>query len=166
MELILMRHADTESGASYAEDSLRPLTKNGQNIQRLVGANMRKLNIRPDIVLCSPRLRAQQTAEITVDELEVDPVIEIEQILDGGYAVDQLLNVLSRRMRLLEPSSDCAILCVGHAPDMGIWMDALLDADSNPDNRFKTGSFAHLVFEGGPTLSGAKLKGFYRADTL
>ncbi len=95
MELILMRHAETESGASYAEDSLRPLTENGRNIQSLVGQNMRNLNIHPDLVLCSPRLRAQQTAEITVDELEVDPVIEIEQTLDGGYSVEQLLIMFS-----------------------------------------------------------------------
>jgi len=160
MELILMRHAETESGASYAKDSLRPLTENGRNTQRLVGHNMCKLNIRPDIVLCSPRLRAQQTAEITVDELEVDPVIETEQILDGGYAVDQLLNILSKRMSGL--SSDCTILCVGHVPDMGIWMEALLGTES--DNKFKTSSFAHLIFEGAPVLGGGKLKWFYRAD--
>ena len=157
-----MRHAETESGASYAEDSLRPLTENGRNTQRRVGQNMRKLNVRPDIVLCSPRLRAQQTAEVTVDEFDVDPVIETEQMLDGGYPVDQLLNILSKRVSGL--SSDCVILCVGHVPDMGIWMDALLEVGS--DNKFKTSSFAHLVFDGAPALGEGKLKGFYRADML
>lgn len=164
MELILMRHAETESGASYAEDSLRPLTEHGRNTQRRVGQNMCKLDIRPDIVLCSPRLRAQQTAELTVDGLEVDPVIETEQILDGGYAVDQLLNILSKRISGL--SLDCTILCVGHVPDMGIWMNALLGIDSDSDNKFRTSSFARLVFEGAPGLGAGELKGFYRADML
>ena len=162
MELILMRHAETESGASYAEDSLRPLTENGRNIQRLVGQNMRKLGIRPDIVLCSPRLRAQQTAEFTVDELEVGPVIETEQVLDGGYSTEYLLDLLSKRIVGLP--SDCTILCVGHVPDMGIWMDALLRDGS--DNKFKTSSFARLVFDGTPALGKGQLKGFYRADRL
>lgn len=170
MELILMRHAETESGASYAEDSLRPLTENGRNTHRLVGQNMRKLNIRPDIVLCSPRLRAQQTAELTIEELEVDPPIETEQMLDGGYSVDQLLNILSKRM--LGLSSDCTILCVGHVPDMGLWMNALLSVDagsdsgSGSDNKFKTSSFAHLVFDDIPVLGAGKLKEFCRADML
>lgn len=168
MELILMRHAETESGASYAEDSLRPLIENGRNTQRLVGQNMCKLNIRPDAVLCSPRLRAQQTAEITVDELEVDPVIETEQILDGSYSTEHLLNLLSKRMSGLP--SDCTILCVGHVPDMGIWMDALLrdacDLSAGSDSKFKTSSFAHLVFDGAPVLGKGELEGFYRADML
>ena len=159
-----MRHAETESGASYAEDSLRPLTENGRNTQRLVGQNMRKLNICPDIVLCSPRLRAQQTAEITVDELGFDHAIETEQTLDGGYSIDQLLKILSKIMSGL--SSDCTILCVGHEPDMGAWMNALLriDSDTSPDYKFKTSSFAHLVFDGVPVLGEGMLKGFYRAD--
>lgn len=164
MELILMRHAETESGASYEEDSLRPLTANGKSIQRLVAQNMHQLNIRPDVILCSPRLRAQQTAEITLGQFDVDPVIETVQILDGGYAVDQLINLLIEKVSKYSPRS--TILCVGHVPDMGIWMDSFLGADADPANKFKTSSFAHLVFEGEPEPGNAKLKGFYRADAL
>lgn len=153
-----MRHAETESGASYADDSLRPLTENGRNTQRLVGQNMSKLNIRPAVVLCSPRLRAQQTAEITVEGLDVDVAVEVVQVLDGGNSVEQLIGQLSKY------STESAIMCVGHVPDMGIWMEAFLGENSCSEKKFKTSSFAHLVFEDESKVGSGKLKGFYRAD--
>ena len=57
-----------------------------------------------------------------------------------------------------------------HVPDMGIWMGALLevgsDSGTGSDSKFKTSSFAHLVFDGVPALGEGKLQGFYRADML
>ena len=125
---------------------------------------MCELNIRPDVVLCSPRLRAQQTAGITIDQLDVDLEIETVSILDGGYAVDQLIDELKERCS--KHSSDITVMCVGHVPDMGIWMDAFLGVDADPLYKFKTSSFAHLVIAGGLETGGGELKGFYRAGAL
>ena len=160
MELLLMRHAETESGASYAEDSLRPLTANGRSTQEQVGLGLRKLGCAPDRVLCSPRLRAMQTAEITSHALQLDVDVEEMAFLDGGYSVDALV----------EYFQSCAvqekILCVGHEPDMSTWTAALLKPKQARGIHFGTSSIASIHFAACPDSQKGELGFFYRKEDL
>lgn len=114
MLLYLFRHgvaidpADPES----PPDAERPLTREGIEKTRLAARGLRKLGVKPDLILASPLVRAIETAEIAAREL--------------GWTKEKI-----HRTAALEPDSDPAellkelarlkkesVLCAGHAPHL------------------------------------------------
>ena len=160
MELVFIRHADAESGASYADDSLRGLTAKGRQVHEQVSRELQNKGLSPDVILCSPRLRAEQTAWITASVLPGEvPVIEIPE-LDGGYDIDRLLN-------RLEAYLDCSsIVCVGHEPDMTFWTNRLLGDDQREVSGFSKSGVAALEFDQVLEPGFGELKYAYTADDL
>jgi phosphohistidine phosphatase len=160
MDIILIRHADAESGASYADDSMRALTPKGRRVQEQVAKALHHRGFSPDIILHSPRLRAEQTAWITAQVLPGDvPVVEIQE-LDGGYALEDLL-------KRLASYQDCqTISCVGHEPDMTFWTNQLLGSNEKPAPGFSKSGVASIQFRDHPTASEGHLNFFYTADDL
>ena len=78
MNLYILRHglaADRDS-AKYPDDRLRPLTRKGIAKMRREAAGMNALNIRPDLIITSPLLRAVQTADIVRSELAAPPKLK------------------------------------------------------------------------------------------
>jgi len=69
MNLYLLRHGiAVEPGTTgFEKDSERPLTPKGQHQLRQIAAAMKKMDLRFDLILSSPFLRAKQTAEIIAD---------------------------------------------------------------------------------------------------
>lgn len=158
MRLILIRHAEPESGASYAEDALRPLTPGGREVQEQVAQALLRQGVTVDFVLSSPRRRALQTAEITAQVLK--PELEVQEcaILDGGYPTEALLQELQKY------SPDSEVMCVGHIPDMNLWAHALLGAESGESIQFGKSSVCVIQFEGLPAIGAGKLALFRRAE--
>ncbi len=62
-ELILLRHAHTESPVPGQADADRPLSAEGQAAAEAVGRWLMEHGKVPDCVLCSPARRAQETLE-------------------------------------------------------------------------------------------------------
>ena len=119
MLLYLFRHgvAVDPSDPECPPDAERPLTREGIEKTRLAARGLRKLGVKPDLILSSPLLRAVQTAEIAAREL--------------GWPKEKI-----HRTRALEPDADPAellkelarlkqdvVLCTGHAPPL----DELID---------------------------------------
>jgi len=160
MELILIRHADAKSGASYADDSMRSLTSRGRQVQEQVAKVLHRRGFEPDVILCSPRLRAEQTAWITAQVLPGEvPVIEVPE-LDGGYDIHAFL-------KRLEAYLDCSsIACVGHEPDMTFWANQLLSDDQTEITGFSKSGVASIVFEDILEPGFGVCNYFYTADDL
>lgn len=158
MELILIRHADAEAAAGYAEDALRPLTQKGRKVQEHVTGALNKMGVRPDRVLCSPRVRAYQTAEITALGLGGD-LPEEHGVLDGGHSVGQLVEALRAY-----PTG--TLICVGHEPDMSTWAAQLLATDARLQVHFSKSGVLGLSFPAHPAPGAATLEYFYRAADL
>lgn len=160
MDIILIRHADAESGAGYADDAMRALTSKGRQVQAQVAKELYRRGFSPDVILHSPRLRAEQTAWITAQVLPGDvPVAEILE-LDGGYALDALL-------KRLESYLDCqTICCVGHEPDMTSWANHLLNNNERPVPGFSKSGVASMHFPGDLRAGDGRLEFFYTADDL
>lgn len=158
MQLILIRHAEPESGASYAEDALRPLTPHGREVQERVAQALQLQGISPDIVLSSPRIRAVQTAEITAQLL--NPELEVKEcaVLDGGYPTEALLKELQK----YSPASE--VICVGHIPDMNLWAAALLKGEAGEAIQFGKSSVCAISFDGLPAAGSGRLEFFRRAE--
>jgi phosphohistidine phosphatase len=96
-----LRHGDAEEGEPDAE---RRLTAKGEDQARTAGAALRKLGVKPDLCLTSPKVRARDTAELACKELRCD--YKVEPRLAGGR-----FDALDLAAGLGE------VILVGHEPD-------------------------------------------------
>src|SRR5439155_12853506 len=71
-------HGKAAHHTADANDDERPLTDAGRAALKSAGPLLRRLNLRPDLVLSSPLPRAIQTAELVLDGLEIlsEPVAD------------------------------------------------------------------------------------------
>lgn len=108
MQLFLMRHGEASHQAS--SDAQRPLTERGiADIQRCSHL-LTELHVQFTAILASPRLRAQQTAQIIAEQQNLDVIIN--GALDFEFTHDKLRAILDHY------ADDAVVLCVGHNPSM------------------------------------------------
>jgi phosphohistidine phosphatase len=161
MDLFFMRHAEAEKAAFYSDDYQRPLTEQGRHQQRLVVRALAPLLKPLDHLLCSPLLRARQTADLVAEALQFTGQIEETTILGGDCTVGAVLNLLQGYPR------GSRILCVGHEPDMSRLSAVFLDGEGRSALAFQPGSVIGLAFPGHPVPGRSTLRFFVRpADLL
>jgi phosphohistidine phosphatase len=107
MKLILLRHGDALPGFDDANRSLSDL---GEKQADQAARTLLRLNISPDIIMCSPLLRAQKTA----DKIRV--VLTTSKIITSEY----LTPTSDHRqiIEILRKLSQEVILLVGHEPHL------------------------------------------------
>jgi phosphohistidine phosphatase len=103
MELILWRHADAEDGTP---DLARRLTQKGRDQAKRVAAWLEARLPKDYVLLCSPALRARETAEALAKP-------RIVEALAPGASVTQILQVAGW------PDAEGTAILVGHQPDFG-----------------------------------------------
>ena len=117
MNLYVLRHGiAVESGTpGYERDSERPLTPKGKRQLRQIAAAMKKMDLRFDLILSSPFLRARQTAEIIAKNLR-----SCEKQLAFSDALTPAGNpkALIQQLNELHPEPE-NVLLVGHEPYLG-----------------------------------------------
>ena len=109
--LILLRHAKSDWGSGARNDFDRPLAARGRKDAPRMGKWMRKNGFIPDLILCSPALRARETLAAVNNELKVrDKAIIYE---DGiyGASLDVLLGLIRKYNRRYGN-----IMITGHNP--------------------------------------------------
>lgn len=123
MLLLLIRHADagTRDSTLFADDRLRPLTREGRKRQRKVCRRLRRRGYAPTRLLSSPWLRAWQTAEIVATESKVDGLTPIACPALAQPPVPEQLALAIGEM--VEPA---VVALVGHEPWLGELASALL----------------------------------------
>ena len=62
LTLSLLRHAKSSWADARLGDAERPLSERGEKAAPRMGAYMAKLRIAPDLILCSPAIRARTVA--------------------------------------------------------------------------------------------------------
>jgi phosphohistidine phosphatase len=135
--LVLVRHARAAPRGWRRPDDERPLTPEGHEQATRTGEIVRGL-VPPDVkVLCSPKQRARETAEIIASALEPAAQPEPRDCLHGDREPDEILRALSRIR------SDCLVL-VGHEPDMGRLLARLLDPAWQGTIPFSPAAYAHV----------------------
>jgi phosphohistidine phosphatase len=121
----LLRHAEAEPGSP---DEARPLTKKGEQQARTAGKALAKLGVKFDICLTSPRVRAEDTARLACEFLDVE--VRIERRLNGGpFDPEELAAGLDE------------VLLVGHDPDFSTAVHDLTGAQV----RMKKGGLAAVA---------------------
>lgn len=142
--LYLLRHAKSSWDAPGLSDRDRPLAPRGERAAGRMAEHLRTAGVRPDVVLCSPAVRARQTLEIVQAALG-EPQVLVE---DPLYATDA--DGLLERLRSL-PVGTAAAMVVAHNPML---QDLALDLASSGAGldrlreKLPTGALVTLVFEG------------------
>jgi phosphohistidine phosphatase len=120
MQIYLLRHGIAEDRAVDRADATRALTAEGIRKMEQAAAGMRRLNVAVDLLLSSPLIRAQQTAEIVGQTLGLS--VLLEPALAPGFDLPMLLALLEK----LETRAAQRVMLVGHEPDLGLLTSGLI----------------------------------------
>ena len=144
MELYLMRHGlAVERGTpGFEDDPVRPLTPKGRRQLRRIAVAMRQMNLRCDLILSSPFVRARHTAEIVAAGLKLKKRLKFSNALAPGGTAAILLRQLAR----VKPAPE-KLLLVGHEPDLGRLISLLVTGGLQLQLDFKKGGLCKLETE-------------------
>jgi phosphohistidine phosphatase len=118
----LLRHAEAEDGSP---DAARRLTAKGEDQARTAGAALKAMGIDLDACITSPRVRAEQTAQLACEPLGVE--VSVDDRLSGGpFDAKELAAGLDN------------VMLVGHDPDFSMAVHDLTGAQV----RMKKGGLA------------------------
>jgi len=120
-----VRHAEAAAGEP---DAVRPLTAEGREQARALGEKLAAHGL--DAVVCSPLLRARETAELIARAAGVEP--ETEEQLAPGADVTSLSAAVSGKGE--------TVVVVGHQPDCSEIVLVL----TGEDRSFAPGAYAEL----------------------
>lgn len=109
--LILMRHG--QAGFATVSDGQRALTTIGEQQARQTGLSLKKAGFTPQLILCSPLLRARQSAALAAAVWGLSPVNASE--LDGRLSAAGLLEFAREELERTD-----ALMLVGHNPNVSL----------------------------------------------
>ena len=134
-DLMLLRHAKSDWKAAYGTDRDRPLNKRGIRSARAVGEFVSRYRLMPDLVLASPAVRTQTTAELAAEAGDWNSPIEVVPKLYGADYADviQLVRDVTGVERLM---------VVGHEPTMS----GVLEYLTGHRIRVTTATLAYMRF--------------------
>ena len=130
--VLFLRHAKSDWNAGAADDLSRPLSDRGCRAAAAVGNFLDEAGHVPNLVLCSPAVRARQTLEIAIGAGDWTCPIEIVDELYYG-TVDDMVRLACRRQVPL-------LMLVGHEPTMSSTLEYLTGAEL----RMPTGALARV----------------------
>ena len=145
MILYFLRHGKAVA-QSAAGDEGRELTDAGVAALRAAAPVWRRLNLRPDAVICSPLVRALRTAELVCEAVGGMPLPD-DRLRPGASWGD-----LARAMS--DHPDARRVLFVGHEPDLSRAIVLLTGAASV---RMRAGGMACVEFYGTPEPGGGEL---------
>jgi phosphohistidine phosphatase len=144
MELYLLRHGEADARESAKPDAERALTAKGQRDVQAIAEQVRRGNVRPEVVLTSPLRRAKETAAIAQKAMRVKRILETKALLP-----DTPPESLWKELSSLE-GAQCVLLA-GHEPSLSRLAQFLLRAKIAVD--FKKGAMMRITM---PRTSGSQ----------
>lgn len=143
----LVRHAvaHERSRKRWPDDSLRPLTGDGKRKFRKAARGLATLLRGRTPILSSPFVRARQTAEILASATG-EKIVDCAELAHGGTPAQVFALLRARAHR--------RVVLVGHEPELGRLLAAMLGARSPQRLRFRKGGAACVEF-GGRVAPGA-----------
>jgi len=139
MNLYLIRHAiAVDEGTAELEDSQRPLTDKGRKKMRQIARGLHALGVEFDLILSSPYLRAQETAEVLADVFKMKKKIIFSESLLPESEPEKVIAEIN------ESHSVDSIALVGHEPHLSSLIGLLTSGNVNIDITLKKGGVCHL----------------------
>lgn len=131
------------------DDRLRPLVKEGRRRLAATARVLAGLELRFDAIVTSPLVRAEQTAAIIAEGLDLDDRLTVDPRLAPGFGMHELLEVLAAYLAAARAAADGAggphrLLLVGHEPDLSLLIGDLTGGDVV----MKKGALARVDIDG------------------
>ncbi len=158
-ELYLIRHGvAAERGPAWPDDAKRPLTEEGIGRMKKAAKGLKRLDVRLDVVVSSPLVRARQTAEVVAGVFdEMPPLVFTAALAPGGRYSDLLADLQTQVRRT-------RIALVGHEPDLGRLAARL--AGSRRAFEFKKGAVCRIDVDALPPERSSTLRWFLPPSIL
>jgi len=134
--LLLLRHARSDNATPGSSDINRPLNERGKQQAQAIGNFIKKQNLTVELVVCSPAVRARETAELVLSAAEVDAKVRYDQRIYEA-SPHQLLEVISE-----VDAARNTVLLVGHNPGI----EELLKALTGKEEPISPGTLASIDF--------------------
>ena len=124
-EIFILRHSDAEDadGKNIKNDFERKLTEDGIKKAKKISLFFNSLNEDLDLVLSSPLIRAKETAETFVKNLNKKTELKIVDFLSSGTSCKDIVKGLTAY------SNHKNVILVGHAPDLEIFLGKLIGGE-------------------------------------
>jgi len=145
MRLYFLRHGQADRSKWSGSDFERPLTKRGKLLMAQTADTIADLNLKLDLILTSPLVRALQTAEIVARNLRLSDRLVVDTRLGPGFDTDVLADML------LEHPGANSVLLVGHEPDFSY---TISDLTGGGRLVVKKGSLARIDITAAAVLAG------------
>ncbi len=143
MILYVVRHARAAPlGDKVLRDAERPLTEEGAAEAALTGTALAMLDPAVSLVLCSPLLRARQTAEAMAARFPSPPAVRETDALSPGFRPAALVKELQ------SVAAGESIAVVGHQPDLGKFIAHVIEGEPSASIEFPPGALACVRFSG------------------
>jgi phosphohistidine phosphatase len=129
-----IRHGIAAERGTYERDEDRPLVEKGRKRTRQVAQRLRDLDLHFDLLLTSPLVRAQQTADLLLQARLAHQIEVFPELAPGGQC-DRWLTWLQEWLaspqaaetrQSANPSDAPAVALVGHQPDLSQWAEQLM----------------------------------------
>jgi phosphohistidine phosphatase len=139
-EIYLVRHGVAEErGPKWPDDAKRPLSADGMSRMKKSARGLERFEVRLDVILSSPLVRARQTADILSGEMTGHPPIVNVESLSPGASYASLVADLEKQSRKTR------IALVGHEPGIGELAARLIG--SRHPIEFKKGAICRVDIE-------------------
>jgi phosphohistidine phosphatase len=152
LTLILLRHAKSSWEGPGLSDFKRPLAKRGVKAAPEIGAALARLDLRPDLVLCSGAVRARETLALVLPAFgsQSPPVVYDDRLYMA--LPDGLLAGLHAIKPDHEGHSPKHVMMVGHNPsfeELALMLvgDGPADELARLSEKFPTAAAAVITFD-------------------
>jgi phosphohistidine phosphatase len=137
MEIYVLRHGiAVERGTpGYKKDSDRPLTKQGEEKVHQIAQAMLAMELKFDLILSSPFVRAAKTAQIV--GLQLDEEVTYTEFLESDGNVLALISQINDE----KPQR---VLLVGHEPDLSRLISLLTTGATTAAIELKKGGLCKM----------------------
>ncbi|NWG08071.1 MAG: phosphohistidine phosphatase SixA [Chloroflexi bacterium] len=140
MKIYLIRHSNAvDPGTSGNEDdSLRPLTEKGRDKMKEIALSLKALELKPDLIVSSPYIRARETAEILAKVLKYRKELLFNDALVPTGAADDIIGEINEKYSVDE------LVLVGHEPCLSSLAGTLIAENPNLGIELKKGGVCCL----------------------
>jgi phosphohistidine phosphatase len=146
MEIYLMQHGPN---LSKDEDPEEPLSPDGKRQVSKAARAIKKMGLKFDVIIASPKTRSQQTAALVAEAVgfPVESIVKTEKV-KAMTPADETIAYLKQ---FDEKNS---ILIAGHLPSLAEVASALLSSGSKATIQFERGGIGRIDVEKLPTHEG------------
>jgi phosphohistidine phosphatase len=141
MNIFILRHGIALERDDWKgkDDSLRPLTREGEKQLQKISRALKKMKLEFDLILSSPYARAKTTAEIVADKLKLKKRLKLSEALIAEGEPEQVVNEITA----LKPPPEYLLL-VGHEPYLSQLISQLISGDAGMNIDFKKAGLCRL----------------------